>query len=126
MKCFQVYFAALVVLSCLSLAPADSAPREFSIGTEEASDFRPAEAIAAPQPAIPHEMHDHCFKSCCIARFLIHPDGKASVKLLTSSGDDDLDEVTVRTLRRWRFRPASLNGVPVESTRRVKIEFAVE
>ncbi len=121
-----VMLASLLTLANLVTLPATAAPKEFSLGTENASDFRPAEILTAPHPAIPSELHDHCFKSCCIARFLINPDGKAQVKLLSSSGSEDLDEAALAALKQWKFRPATLNGEPVPSTRRIKIEFAVE
>ena len=85
-----------------------------------------AEVLNSPQPMIPAELHEQCFKSCCIARFIINPDGKTAVKLLTSSGSDEIDEITLSTLKRWKFRPAMLNGKPVQSTRRVKVEFEIE
>lgn len=122
----NIFCPALAITLAVVMLPAFAAPREFSIGTEHSSDFRPAEVLAAPHPEIPAEMHDQCFKSCCIARFIINPDGKTAVKLVSSTGNEDLDDLALKTLKQWKFRPATLNGAPVSSTRRVKIEFAVE
>lgn len=118
--------ATVAAIVALSASPASAEPKTFSIGTEQESDFRAAQILTSPHPVIPSEMHEKCFKSCCIARFIINPDGKTDVRLLTSSGDEQLDEITLKTLKRWKFRPATLNGEPVKSTRRLKIEFAVE
>ena len=100
--------------------------KEFSIGTEHTNDFRPAAIIESPRPEIPSDMHDECFKSFCVARFVINPDGKTQVKLVSSTGNEDLDEIALKTLKQWKFKPATLNGEPISSTRRLKIEFEVE
>ncbi len=107
------------------IAPGAQA-QTFQLGAAESSRIMDAEVLASPQPVIPAELHEQCFKSCCIARFIIQPDGKTAVKLVTSSGSQEIDDITITTLKRWKFRPAMLNGKPVQSTRRVKIEFEVE
>jgi len=121
----------LMLLSNLALVallavPEPSMAGTFRLGASESSQIQDAEVLESPQPEIPAQLHEQCFKSCCIARFIIQPDGKASVRLLSSSGCEEIDEITLSTLRRWKFRPAILNGKPVRSTRRVKIEFEVE
>jgi protein TonB len=118
--------ALVLALLLLALPPAGTHAQTFNLGVAESSRFVDAEVLAAPQPVIPSELHEQCFKSCCIARFHIGPDGKTSVKLLSSSGSEEVDDITLSTLRRWKFRPAMLNGRPVQSTRRVKIEFEIE
>jgi protein TonB len=123
---FETILPATALLAAIAFIPALAAPKEFSLGTENEQDFRPAVALASPHPEIPSEMHEECFKSCCIARFLIKQDGKFDVKLLTSTGNEDLDEIALKTLKQWKFRPATLNGEPVPSTRRIKIQFEVE
>jgi len=125
-KARPLYISAAILLAAMFALPANSAPREFSMGTENTNDFRPAQILSSPHPEIPSELHEQCFKSCCIAKFIINPDGKTQVKLLSSTGSEELDEVAVKTLKEWKFRPATLNGAPVSSTRRIKIEFAVE
>lgn len=116
----------LLALLIAALPSTSTLAQTFSLGVAESSRFVDAEVLAAPQPVIPPELHEQCFKSCCIARFNISPDGKTSVKLLSSSGSEEVDDITLSTLRRWKFRPAMLNGKPVQSTRRVKIEFEIE
>lgn len=121
----------LIVLVCLLVVTALGVPvgvtaQTFSLGASESSQFVGSEIVASPQPVIPAELHEQCFKSCCIARFVIDANGKSSVKLLTSSGSDDIDNITVSTLKRWKFRPAMLNGRAVQSSRRVKIEFEIQ
>ncbi len=98
----------------------------LKIGTEESSYYRDAQIVNAPRPEIPAELHEQCFKSCCLARFIIKQDGNSSVKLLSSTGSAEVDEIAVSTLQRWKFKPATVNGKPVESAKKIKVEFEVE
>lgn len=115
----------VLIMAFLGLQLAYASPK-YSIGTAESSTYNEAQAISCPSPEIPAELHELCFKSCCIARFIIRPDGKSSVKLISSSGSPQVDDIALSTLQRWRFKPAMLNGRPVQSTRKVKVEFEVE
>ncbi len=98
----------------------------LKIGTEESSYYRDAQIVHAPKPEIPSELHEQCFKSCCLARFIIKQDGNSSVQLLSSTGSAEVDEIAVSTLQRWKFKPATVNGKPVESAKKIKVEFEVE
>lgn len=98
----------------------------LKIGTEESSYYRDAEIVHAPKPEIPAELHEQCFKSCCLAKFTIKQNGASSVKLLSSTGSAEVDEIAISTLQRWKFKPATVNGKPVESARKIKVEFEVE
>lgn len=99
--------------------------QSFDVGAEESVDYVEAKPTFNPPPDIPTERKELCFKSFCLARFYIASDGKAKVKLVSSSGSKEIDEITLATLRRWKFSPAMLDGKPVASTRRIKVEFEV-
>ena len=98
----------------------------LTLGTEYASSYRIAEPTYTPEPEISPELHEQCFKSSCIAKFDIKKDGKTSVALLTSSGSPEVDDIALNTLRRWKFKPATLDGQAVDSARKIKVEFEVE
>ena len=98
----------------------------LSLGTEYSSSYNIAEPIYTPEPEISAELHEQCFKSSCVAKFVISKEGKTSVSLLTSSGCSEVDDIALNTLRRWKFKPATLNGQAVESSRKIKVEFEVE
>ena len=123
-NCLTILATALLVLSQLTMPAAQA--KEFSIGTESTTQYVDAKAMSMPLPAIPPELHEHCFKSCCLARFQIEADGNAKVQLLSSSGLPELDDITLSVLKRWKFQPALLDGKPVPSTRKIKVEFQVE
>jgi protein TonB len=97
----------------------------LNLGAEYSSNYKIAEPVYTPEPEISSELHEQCFKSCCIAKFLIKKDGKTSVALLSSSGSSEVDDITLTTLRRWKFKPATLDGQPIDSSRKIKVEFEV-
>jgi len=98
----------------------------LTLGTESSSTYKIAEPIYYPKPEIDAELKEQCCKFACTARFTIKADGKVSVSLLTSSGSPEVDDVALTTLSRWRFKPATLDGKPVDSTRKIRVEFEVE
>ncbi|CAN5156769.1 hypothetical protein BH11CYA1_BH11CYA1_07490 [soil metagenome] len=132
------YFAAtaLAMLTALAanavaIGPIDglslaASAETFKLGTQESNHLIPAEPFDCPQPAITEEMLEQGIKTNCTAKFAIAPSGKATVELLSSTGSSEVDELTLGTLRTWRFHPASLSGSPVASVRKIKVEFEVD
>ncbi len=110
------------VVSCIPAAHAET----FKLGTQESTALVPAEPISCPQPIVTAEMSETGIKTNCLARFAIAQTGKHTVELLSSTGSGEVDEMTLETLRTWRFRPASLSGTPVASVRKIKVEFEVD
>jgi protein TonB len=47
----------------------------------------------------------------------------AGVEISKSSGFRDLDNAAVRAVKRWRFKPATMAGVPVATTINVPVQF---
>ena len=85
----------------------------------------PAEPIAQPHPTLPDDLRDTDLQATFRALFTIHKDGTASVKMVSSTGSPTLDELALAAARQWTFRPATEDGVPVESFCRLKVEFEV-
>ncbi|MBX9948560.1 MAG: energy transducer TonB [Candidatus Obscuribacterales bacterium] len=123
---FLTFVGCLLVLAVISWARPALAEKVYKIGTSEVAKYADALAIECPQPEIPASLHEECYKSCCLARFSISHEGKHEVSIISSSGSDEVDEIALATLRRWKFKPAMLNGKPVQSVRKIKVEFEVE
>jgi protein TonB len=123
---FSLSIAYVFVLFALSSVRPVLASQLFKIGTAEEAKYADAFAVECPQPEIPADLKEESHKSCCMARFCITHEGKHQVTLISSSGSDEVDEIALRTLRRWKFKPAMLNGKPVQSVRKIKVEFEVE
>lgn len=118
---------ALVSSLVFSLAiPAAEAGPLLKGGTTEASRYEDAMVTDCPQPKIPSQLKEQCFKTSCTARFVIEPDGGFCVKLVSSSGSQEVDDLVLSTLNHWKFRPAQLDGKCVRSSRKIRIVFEIE
>lgn len=117
-------YVLIALLPAISTCPAGATT--LTLGTEYASSYRIAEPTYTPEPEISPELHEQCFKAGCVAKFVIKKDGKTSVILFTSSGSQEVDDIALNTLRRWKFKPATLDGQPVDSVRKIKVEFEIE
>ncbi len=128
---FAAATLAVLTANLLAIAPISSLgsaaqAETFKLGTQESNHLIPAEPLDCPQPVITEEMLEQGIKTNCTAKFAIAPTGKSTVELISSTGSSEVDELTLGTLRTWRFRPASLSGSPVASVRKIKVEFEVD
>ncbi len=88
--------------------------------------YTEAEPISSPQPTIPDDLRGEALDKTFVAEFTVEPDGKPSaVKVVQSTGNDELDRLALDTARQWRFKPATKDGEPVQSIVRLHIEFQV-
>ena len=113
-----------VILVLLCFQPVQA--KEFSMGTQEEAKMVDARATESPGPEIPEELKSEAFKSAVTARFSIAADGKFSVKLIDSSGNEEIDRLVLATLKKWKFKPATVDDKPVASNRKLKIELEIE
>jgi TonB family protein len=81
-------------------------------------DTQPPEALTTPGPLlVPVESGLKVKVS-----FIIGADGRVHSPLILQSGGPAGDRNVLRTVRAWRYRPATCNGVPTEAEG--KIEFS--
>lgn len=81
-------------------------------------DTRPPEALATPNPLpVPAEGNLKVKVS-----FIVGADGRVHSPLILESAGTAGDYNILRTVRNWRYRPATCNGVPTEVEG--KIEFS--
>lgn len=78
----------------------------------------------SPAPRYPFRAYRRGETGTVLVRVEVGPTGvPTSVSLANSSGSRLLDRAALDTVRRWRFRPAQLDGEPVAGTVMVPIEF---
>ena len=82
-----------------------------------------AEPVSQPQPKIPDDLNADGVPPDFKAVFTIRADGGVSVRMTASTGNSTLDALALDAARRWTFRPATVDGKPVDSFRRFVIQF---
>src|ERR1700732_5353828 len=81
-------------------------------------DTQPPEALATPNPLLPAAKDGTKVR----VSFIIGIDGRVHSPLILESAGPTGDRNVLRTVRFWRYRPATCNGVPTETEG--KIEFS--
>jgi TonB family protein len=81
-------------------------------------DVHPPEALTTPEPVL-NPMHDRMKAK---VSFIIGTDGRVHSPLILESAGPTGDRHILQTVRSWRYRPATCNGVPTETEG--KIEFS--
>jgi TonB family protein len=81
-------------------------------------DVQPPQALTTPEPIL-NPMHDHMKAK---VSFIIGTDGRVHSPLILESAGPTGDRHILRTVRSWRYRPATCNGVPTETEG--KVEFS--
>jgi TonB family protein len=81
-------------------------------------DVRPPQALTTPQPLLAPARGRMKVK----VSFIIGTDGRVHSPLILESAGATGDRHVLQTVRTWRYRPATCNGVPTETEG--KIEFS--
>jgi TonB family protein len=81
-------------------------------------DVQPPQALTTPEPIL-NPMRDRVKAK---VSFIIGTDGRVHSPLILESAGPTGDRHILRTVRSWRYRPATCNGVPTEAEG--KIEFS--
>jgi protein TonB len=108
-----------------SAGPAGSAANGPQVATVERT--APGFAVgsgANPLPDYPYHARRAGYQGRVVLRVAVGLDGTPrTVAVARSSGHDVLDDAALAAVRRWRFTPATVAGLPVEGTVEVPIEF---
>jgi len=83
-------------------------------------------ALYSPAPVIPAYLRDQNLKTSVVIEFLITAQGEVTPRLLDSSGNDELDAIAINTVKKWQFKPAAQDNVPIDSKTRLRILFEVD
>lgn len=78
--------------------------------------------VSQPKPVLPDDVNFDDIHSNFFGLFTIHADGSTDVKMVSSTGDNRVDQIVLDTVRKWKFRPAILNGKPVQSFERLEVQ----
>jgi TonB family protein len=76
---------------------------------------QPPEALATPSPLLDIPKSDTKIK----VSFIIGTDGRVHSPFILESAGSTEDRVVLDTVRAWRYRPATCNGVPTEAEAKI-------
>jgi len=74
-------------------------------------DIRPPEALLTPDPPVEVQQDQLHVR----VSFIVGTDGHVHSAFVLDSGGADEDQVVLRAVSSWRYRPALCNGVPTDS-----------
>ncbi len=86
-----------------------------------------AVAVESPEPTIPDDLRSEPLDKTLIVEADVDTGGHPTrVTVASSTGIPELDQIGLDTARRYRFRPATVDDVPVDQHVRFRILFKVE
>jgi protein TonB len=86
-----------------------------------------AVALETPSPVYTEEARRGQLQGTVIAEIRIDRSGNVeSARATSGSGSPLLDEAALSAVRTWKYRPATLNGLPTPSVRKVRFIFKLE
>lgn len=86
-----------------------------------------AKLLGSLRPEYPHLSKVYEEEGIVSLEALIAPSGDVKdVKLIESSGYQRLDSTAINELKKAKFTPATLNGMPIKSTQVIKINFSLQ
>jgi len=104
-------------------APAAPAPVQPAVPAETQAVGRMG-YLSNPNPVYPESALDRGLEGTVLLRVRVLADGQAeSVEVQTSSGYRILDDSAARTVRKWKFMPATRGGLAVDGWANVPIVF---
>lgn len=109
-------------------APSTPTPADEENQTDSGPKMAPTHgpvAVYAPSPVIPPHLQDRTFKTSVVIEFFVNSLGHATPRLVSSSGNEELDAIAIATAQKWQFRPAEKEHHPYDSHTRLRIVFEV-
>ena len=103
----QINNTLLVVNQGATVASSSNSPTKRNEDAERTSD---------PDPELTPEMKKGPLNLNLRVRVTVDTDGSHSEELIQGSGDRDVDQLILKTMRRWKWRPALRDGEKAQQT----------
>jgi TonB family protein len=86
-------------------------PMSEPLALPKCGNVRPPEALLTPDPLLHVQDDDMRVR----VSFIVGADGRVHSAFVLDSGGPGVDQLVLRAVRFWRYRPALCNGVPIDS-----------
>jgi len=97
--------------------------------TQSGSQLAPTHgpvAIFSPSPKIPAYLQDKDLHTSVVIDFFVTAQGIATPRLVGSSSNEELDAIALAAAKKWQFRAAEKDHLPIDSKVRLRIMFEVQ
>ncbi len=78
--------------------------------------FQPPRAIFQPRPDYSYDLRHDCIEGRVAVSFTVTASGKVTDVAIASSTERRLDQPTLLAIKRWKFAPAAMGGLPIGTT----------
>lgn len=83
----------------------------------------PPKPLYSPAPRYSQQAKNDKYQGVCVLGLVVGPDGKTyDIKVIRTLGDD-LDQMAIEAVRKWKFEPARKDGQPVAALINVEVSF---
>ena len=106
--------------------PAPPAPAQKPVPPAKVGPTEDARSVDEVMPNIPDSLLNDDYKSHVLVRVEVAADGSFTPLLVTSSGNSDVDACVLEALKKWKWKPALQNGIPLASSQRFRFDFEVQ
>ncbi|HTM36938.1 MAG TPA: energy transducer TonB [Terriglobales bacterium] len=113
----------------MTIAPIDEQlmiPPKGAIERRQCEGMKHAIAVNMPDPMYPKSASQNKIGGDTIVAMTVLTDGSVTDIQLVGSSARSLDEASLNTLRRWKFKPAMCGAEPVVSDINVVVSFRME
>jgi TonB family protein len=87
---------------------------------------RDARPLSDPNPVLTDEMKQRKLNARITVNVEVDVDGSHSEEILTGSGDDEVDALILKAMRRWKWAPAIVDGSPKKQKFRYRFTINVK
>jgi TonB family protein len=98
-------------------------PPENAIEVESCANKRYPEAIQTPEPSFPERASKDSKQGMVVLSIIVAKDGTVALTRSLTPDDYGFSESAERTVRTWRFKPATCDGRPIATEMNVEISF---
>jgi protein TonB len=92
---------------------------------EEAFDVRPV-PVRTPPPQFPSDMQRQGISGVVAVRVIIDESGSVADASVSKSSHTEFEQAALAAVKKWKFKPASKDGVAVKASVVIPINFTVE
>ncbi len=122
----KVVTAHVESLSATAFEDALLTPPKGAIERRQCTGMKHAVPISTPDPRYPKSASQNRLMGDTTVAMTVHIDGSVSDIYLIGRAAQSMDEATLDTLKRWKFKPATCGSEPVVSDIQVIVSFRME